>query len=537
MDKKVRINIPDDVKFIIRRLKDNGHEAYAVGGCVRDVFLGKDPADWDLTTDADPYVVKDIFHRTIDTGLKHGTVTVMIHGTGYEVTTYRIDGDYTDSRHPENVEFTRDLSEDLKRRDFTINAMAFNDDSGVVDHFNGLKDLDDHIIRCVGDPVERFTEDALRIMRAVRFSCQLGFDIEPATMDAAKEKASELTHISAERIRTELLKSVTAHHPEKLFGYEQAGIFKIVLPELSRAFECPQETEHHIFDAGTHMIMSVINMDFLLDEREPQEVRELVKDFYPKEHLEGYLKAYEKARVLFGRVLENICNAAQHAVKDRRSISYNEKIHDDDLNGSGADKTEEAHAISEKGRENLCMTMLLHDIAKPVVKTYDEEGHAHFIGHAAVGKDMAEKIMKRLKFDNAAVKDVTHMVEYHDYRTYPRKKNVRKMIAKIGAEYIRQVFLVQLSDILAQAPELFDDKFTYTLEEYEMAEECIALDCPFTIKDLDIDGRILMDELGLKGPEIGNILNKLLELVLDDPENNRKEILLRKASDINDKKL
>mgnify|MGYP002747897424 FL=1 len=177
-NREFKINIPGSVKLIIDVLENNGYEAFAVGGCVRDTILDREPQDWDITTSALPEQVKELFNRTLDTGIQHGTVTVMIKHVGYEVTTYRIDGEYNDSRHPESVEFTSNLIEDLKRRDFTINAMAYNEREGLVDAFDGINDINNKIIRCVGEPEERFGEDALRILRAVRFSAQLGFDID-----------------------------------------------------------------------------------------------------------------------------------------------------------------------------------------------------------------------------------------------------------------------------------------------------------------------------------------------------------------------
>ena len=198
--------LPENVHFIIDVLRSAGNDAYAVGGCVRDSLLGRTPEDWDITTSASPDEVKVLFKRTVDTGIEHGTVTVMIDKTGYEVTTYRVDGKYKDGRHPESVTFTRSLEEDLKRRDFTINAMAFNENDGIVDLFDGRKDLEAGLVRCVGDPRQRFGEDALRILRAVRFSAQLGFEIEEETAKAMGELAGTLEKISAERIHTELIK-------------------------------------------------------------------------------------------------------------------------------------------------------------------------------------------------------------------------------------------------------------------------------------------------------------------------------------------
>ena len=229
----LKINLPKDVKYIIDVLSQNGFEAYAVGGCVRDSILGRVPGDWDITSSALPQQVKALFRRTIDTGIQHGTVTIMLGKTGYEVTTYRIDGDYEDSRHPKNVEFTPNLEEDLKRRDFTINAMAYNDEHGIVDIFDGMNDIDRKLIRCVGNAHDRFTEDALRILRAVRFSAQLGFEIDEATGRAARELAPTLVKISRERIHTELNKLLLSDNPDYFAVVYELGVMKVIIPELS----------------------------------------------------------------------------------------------------------------------------------------------------------------------------------------------------------------------------------------------------------------------------------------------------------------
>ncbi len=227
----MKINMPENVTFIIERLIENGYEAYAVGGCVRDVMLGREPEDWDITTGASPYEVKKLFKRTVDTGIKHGTVTVMIEKESYEVTTFRIDGVYENFRHPKEVSFTTSLSEDLMRRDFTINAMAYNHTVGYVDIFGGREDLNTKIIRCVRDPLLRFNEDALRILRAFRFSAQLGFTIEENTLSAAKSLATALQNISSERIREELNKLLLSAYPERLLEAFHAGILAVILPE------------------------------------------------------------------------------------------------------------------------------------------------------------------------------------------------------------------------------------------------------------------------------------------------------------------
>lgn len=256
----MQIQLPKKVKYIIEQLEAAGFEAYAVGGCVRDSLLNRIPDDWDITTSATPYEVKDVFPRTIDTGIQHGTVTVMLDHEGFEVTTYRIDGTYEDNRHPKEVIFTSNLVEDLKRRDFTINAMAYNEKSGIVDVFHGMEDLKAKKIRCVGDARERFTEDALRMMRAVRFSAQLGYEIEEKTRFAITELAPNLSHISAERIQTELVKLLLSPNPDYIRTAYDIGITAVILPEFDKAMETAQNNPHHIYTVGEHLIHCLSNI-------------------------------------------------------------------------------------------------------------------------------------------------------------------------------------------------------------------------------------------------------------------------------------
>lgn len=229
----MRIQIPDHVEQIIEQLNHQGYEAYAVGGCVRDTLLGREPDDWDITTSATPLQVKELFRRTIDTGIQHGTVTVMLGDAGYEVTTYRIDGEYEDGRHPKQVAFTASLLEDLKRRDFTINAMAYNHQIGIVDEFGGTRDLEEGIIRCVGKATERFNEDALRILRAIRFSAQLGFTVESDTWEAITLIAPNLAKVSKERVQIELTKLLLSAHPEHIGQVYTTGIAAYVSPAFA----------------------------------------------------------------------------------------------------------------------------------------------------------------------------------------------------------------------------------------------------------------------------------------------------------------
>jgi tRNA nucleotidyltransferase (CCA-adding enzyme) len=258
MEDNMQIVLPEKVNRIIETLQAAGYEAYAVGGCVRDSILGREPSDWDITTSAKPQDTKKLFPRTIDTGIQHGTVTVMLEREGFEVTTYRIDGEYEDSRHPKEVTFTASLQEDLKRRDFTINAMAYNEQDGLVDCFGGMQDMKDGIIRCVGDAKERFSEDALRMLRAVRFSAQLGYRIEENTAAAIRELAPSLEKISAERIQVELVKLVTSPHPDYLRIAYETGITKVILPEFDLCMETPQNNPHHCYDVGEHILHSML---------------------------------------------------------------------------------------------------------------------------------------------------------------------------------------------------------------------------------------------------------------------------------------
>lgn len=251
------INMPANARRIICTLQKAGFEAYIVGGCVRDAILGKEPDDWDITTSARPEEVKALFSRTIDTGIVHGTVTVMFGKEGYEVTTYRVDGKYEDHRRPASVTFTASLLEDMKRRDFTINAMAYNETEGIVDHFDGIGDLQRKIIRCVGEPKARFDEDALRILRAVRFAAQLDFSIDEKTQEAICNQAVFLKDISAERIHVELTKLLVSKHPEKLRIAYELGVTAVILPEFDRMMDTSQNNKHHVYSVGEHTLRVV----------------------------------------------------------------------------------------------------------------------------------------------------------------------------------------------------------------------------------------------------------------------------------------
>ena len=433
------LEIPKNAETILHILENAGYEAYVVGGCVRDSILGRKPDDWDITTSAKPEQVKELFHRTVDTGLQHGTVTVLMEKEGYEVTTYRVDGEYEDGRHPKEVTFTASLEEDLKRRDFTINAMAYNPSGGLVDLFGGLEDIDRKIIRCVGDPLERFTEDALRIMRAVRFSAQLGFSIEEETRKALKVLAPNLKHVSAERIQVELVKLLMSPHPDYLRTAYEAGITAEFLPEFDACMETSQNTPHHCYTVGEH-------------------------------------------------ILHSLC----HVRADRV----------------------------------LRITMLLHDIGKPVVRKTDENGRDHFKTHGNTGEKMAGQILRRLKFDNDTIRKVTRLVKWHDDRPEGTLKSVRRAVNRIGEDLFPLYLEVQQADMLAQSLyrrgekqarlDSVRDAYRHIIEE----KQCVSL------KTLAVTGRDLIENGYRPGREIGEKLEKLLNLVLEDPEKNQKEILL-----------
>lgn len=471
----MEMKLPEDVAYIIKSLEHAGFEAYAVGGCVRDTLLGRIPQDWDITTSAKPMQVKALFRRTVDTGLQHGTVTVLLHHVGYEVTTYRIDGEYKDNRHPESVEFTEKLVFDLERRDFTINAMAYNPDRGLVDEFDGIGDMEREVIRCVGNPGARFDEDALRMLRAVRFSGQLGFAIEKDTRQAIVERAGHLKHISAERIRVELTKLLVAKDAGQIREAYRTGMTAVFLPELDRMMETEQRNPHHIYTVGEHSVHGIEAMNFFFG---------------------GYGGEW-KIDFVPPRVLEETAGL---------------------LEGMG-------------GKEHLllCLAMLFHDIGKPESMTVDDKGVGHFYGHPQVSEKLAGQIMRRLTFDNDSIHTVKRLVRWHDYRFGQSEKAMRRAMAKIGEDLMPLLFLVQFSDILAQNPDTLEEKLARVAESIALwrrvKEKCPALQ----VRDLAVDGNDLI-RLGIgPGPAVGKALQGLLELVLDAPEKNQADILLAYA--------
>ncbi len=441
----MKMILPEKVNFIIDTLQKHGFEGYAVGGCVRDAMLSRVPQDWDITTSAKPEQVKELFRHTIDTGIQHGTVTVMLDHEGFEVTTYRIDGEYEDARHPKEVQFTSNLLEDLKRRDFTINAMAYNEKDGLVDAFDGLGDLERGIIRCVGVAEERFTEDALRMLRAVRFAAQLGFEIEDKTKAAIGKLAPNLSKVSAERIQIELVKLLTSAHPKELKTAWETGLTKVFLPEFDVMMETEQNNPHHKYSVGEHTLVALQNV---------------------------------------------------------------------------------------KSDKVLRLTILLHDVAKPVCKTTDGEGIDHFYGHEEKGEEIARAVLRRLKFDNETTTRVCRLIACHDHMPALTEKSVRRAVYRNGIEQYPALFAVKKADTLAQSAYRQSEKLK-AIEEYEaLYRAIVAKQQCLSIKELAIGGSELI-ALGMEpGKEIGETLKQLLELVLEEPELNTKEKLIQQVHNL-----
>lgn len=256
----MEIHIPTGARKIIARLEQHGYEAYIVGGCVRDSLMGKSPSDWDICTSARAEEMMALFEdkRVIPTGIQHGTLTILAEDGAYEVTTFRIDGEYLDHRHPKSVAFTRELAEDLSRRDFTINAMAWHPERGLIDLFGGVEDLRDRLVRAVGDPVQRFNEDGLRMLRMVRFATVLDFDYDPATYDAVRKQGHLLQYISKERIQVELNKILLAAHPARgLEDLYTLGMYPYIIPMMCHTVRFAQRGGHHFLDVFEHSLLAV----------------------------------------------------------------------------------------------------------------------------------------------------------------------------------------------------------------------------------------------------------------------------------------
>lgn len=426
--------MPYEAEWIIDNIRSHGYEAFIVGGCVRDAVLGRIPGDWDITTSAKPEQVKEIFGKTVDTGLKHGTVTIIKHGSGYEVTTYRIDGEYLDGRHPETVEFTPDLREDLKRRDFTINAMAYSHETGIVDEFEGMEDLKRRVIRCVGCAKDRFTEDALRILRAVRFAAQLDFVIEDETYKAIAEIAPNLVHVSKERIQVELTKLLLSDHPEKIWMVDETGIADYVTSGFPEVFE-----------------------------------RELER--------------------------ENSHNAGENETPGTSGCL---------VDGASRDALKE------------CWIGLA---ALPADKSHRWAG---FLRHMTA--EQAVKILRGLKLDNDTIGNVKNMIMAFQAPLAVDKVEIRRLLSRVTEYQFLGAMQLKKLDGDETVPGILR-----LFEEIKEAGDCVSL------KQLAVNGGDLLAKGLEKGKQIGDGLMYLLNLVLEKPELNKKDILLEKINQFKEK--
>ena len=431
------MEIPENVQAVLKTLESAGHEAWCVGGCVRDALLGRSPGDWDVAASAQPEETLAAFGpRGLPTGLKHGTVTVKTPEGPVEVTTYRIDGVYRDHRRPESVAFTRSLDEDLARRDFTINAMARNLRGELRDPFGGREDLRRGILRCVGDPDRRFQEDALRILRGLRFAAALGLEIEPGTAAAIRRNREGLADIAAERIQTEFFKLLPGKRAaEVLRGYPE--VFGVFWPELMAMVGFDQRNRHH-------------------------------------------------------------CNYVwEHTL----------------------------HALAASPEDLvLRCAMLLHDVGKPDSFTLDEQGVGHFYGHPAVSRELADRMLRRLKCAAGFRETVVRLVEWHDKDIPRTDKSIRRALRALGEEDLRRLILVKRADNLGQAPAYWDRQKELDKAE-EILDKLLAEDACFSLKQLAVNGRDLL-ALGLSGPAVGAALEELLGKVVDGTLPNEREILL-----------
>ena len=441
------IHPPEAVRELLEKLRSAGFAAYAVGGCVRDTLLGLTPHDWDLCTSALPEEMRAVFRdeHTAETGLRHGTLTVIRDGVPYEVTTFRVDGTYTDHRHPDSVSFVDSIAEDLARRDFTVNAMAWSPEAGLTDPFGGREDLAAGVIRCVGDPRHRFDEDALRILRALRFASVYDFSIDPATDSAARELAPTLKGVAGERVREELLKFLCGKGAGRILR-AYPDILSEIIPEIRPMVGYDQRNHHHSFDLWEHTVRAV--------EGVPAE-----PDFR--------------------------------------------------------------------------LAMLLHDSGKPAARTFDEKGEAHYRGHPEISAEIALRVCDDLRLDHASRDRVVRFVRYHDIPLRTKdgapalsRKFLLRKLNQFGEDDLRALFRIHCADRTATGYSSAERERARLRERMDALDALLAERPCFTLKDLAVNGRDLQS-LGLRGKEIGEALQRLLEDVMDGKTENNRDALLR----------
>jgi len=435
----MKIHVPRHLRDFAKVFFDAGYCCYFVGGAVRDSILGRSVADWDAATNALPEVVQTLFRKVIPTGIQHGTVSVRWQGAFIETTTFRIDGQYSDGRRPETVQFSDDLEADLSRRDFTINGMAVDPRNGtLIDPFNGLADLKAGLIRAIGNPLERFGEDGLRPLRAVRFATRFAFTIDTATLQAIPQCLDRFRMVSLERVREEFSKTLLCAVPSHgLRLLEETGLMAEFLPEL---LDCRgvEQGDFHAFDVLDHSYFA--------------------------------------------------CDAAP------------------------ADLV-------------LRLAALLHDVGKPACRTVGDDGATHFYGHDQLSANLADTILRRLKYPNTVIDRVSHLVAQHmfDYSLEWTDAAVRRFAARVGLEYLPDLVQLRLADAAGMQRSRPDQRPIAALLDRVAALQ--SQDNAFAVKDLAINGNDLAAGGWPKGPVMGRVLQELLETVLDDPALNSKERL------------
>ena len=437
----MKFDIPAGARHILQTLAAAGHEAYLVGGCVRDLLRGVPPHDWDICTSALPEETERCFadRRVIETGLKHGTVTVVEEGEPYEITTYRTEGPYSDSRRPDFVCFVPNLEEDLARRDFTMNAIAMDLQGNLRDPYGSADDIKSRLIRCVGEPDQRFQEDGLRVMRALRFAAVFGYEIEERTARAVHENRAMLDRVAAERINTELCKLLVGQNAGEVL-WQYPDVFCQFWPELGPLVTLEQNNPWHCWGGWEHTI-----------------------------------RALEEAP---------------------------------------ADVT-------------LRLAMLLHDIGKPACKSTDEKGIDHFYGHPAVSAQLADKMLRALKFDNKTRERVVLLVERHDVQLLPRSQVIRRWLNRLSPEAFFQLLDIKRADNMGQAPEKVRDRLAELDVIRAKAERILAERQCLTLKDLAVNGRDVIAAGVAPGPEVGQVLEGLLGQVLSGSIPNEREALMK----------
>ncbi len=440
----MKIILPADVKFIINTLYNHGYEAFVVGGCVRDSILDLSPKDWDICTKAEPKEIIDCFIglKIIHTGIKFGTITLVLNDKTYDITTYRTDGRYSDNRHPDEVKFIKSLKEDLSRRDFTINAMAYNDKDGLIDCFEGKRDLYNQTIRCIGECKKRFEEDALRILRALRFAAVYNFEIEYNTRRAILDKKELLRILHPYRIKKEFNKLLLGEAIEKIL-LQYSSVISVLIPEIIPAIGYNQNNPYHIYDVWEHTAKSI-------------------------------------------------------------ACSNNDII--------------------------VRLSMLFHDLSKSMCYSNNIYASGHFYDHAKKSAEMAKQILERLEYDNDTIYHVYKLIFYHDTKISPDRIQIKRWLNEIGRRSFFRLLEIKIADAKAQNPIYLNERlkiYNIILKETEII---FNQNLCFKLEDLDIDGKDIIQLGYSEGIEIGNILNYLLNLVIEEKVENKKERLIKEIS-------